>query len=608
MWSSSAFSEEGKVRCWLARVTWRLIASSLTGLALALVVVFRLRALTWQEWLTCAAAIPVLWIVDRYFSQKFIVPETNALFRVFVRVKSAIWFTVPVLFLMYGAFVVGFPDSPASEFAPWTRQGNESRINSATIGELEHLHNAWRTLEAYVLGRVSEVGKWGWAAAFTIYVACNAAFLYAYVSMLACFCIPYAELLSRAFGRATTSAEPPKCELGISFGSFAFVIFASILLAIVVMVEVSLMQLPPERRPMRQVREWIEAKGLTAPPLRQGEGITASVEVNLERLPERFPRQPKIVVEKIGDRFCRAGTIEELSEVRRSLLSSQSRDVNMLTQSINRGFDFMEGNIELFLAWYYSLPAEYTRIARILTGSFEGYLAEKFSEFLSRGEPFAAFEGAVSSLFESDPVERRKYGGTIERVLSRNCFTSYHSGQMVIVQEIDDPSAIFSYQSVIDSVHVRLATSGFSAVSGVAAGAKATGAAGKKVAALTGKKITAGVAKAVTKKIIAGSVFKTAAKVAVKVMAKVTSTSKAAGVGALVGGTVGSIVPIMGTTAGAVAGGVIGGLAFGVGVDALMLELDEAMNRSEFRAELVEALNLERQRMLDAIAPSTGEQ
>ena len=37
-----------------------------------------------------------------------------------------------------------------------------------------------------------------------------------------------------------------------------------------------------------------------------------------------------------------------------------------------------------------------------------------------------------------------------------------------------------------------------------------------------------------------------------------------------------------------------------------MLELDEAMNRSAFQAELVEALNLERQRMLDAIAPETG--
>ena len=397
-------------------------------------------------------------------------------------------------------------------------------------------------------------------------------------------------------------------------------IFATLLLSLVVMVEVNLIQLPPERRPMRQVREWVVAaraslesrpvqvEGLAAPTLHQSEGLTVAGEVDLQRLPELVPRQPKIIVEKIGDRFCRVGTIEELGETRRSLLSSQSRDVNMLTQSINGGFDIMEGNIDLFLDWYYSLPAEYTRIAKILTGSFEGYVAEKFSEFLSQREPFGAFEGAVSSLVESEPVERRRHEETVERIQSRNCFASYQPSRMVVVNEIDDPSAVFSYRSVIASVHARLVTSGFSAASGVAAGVKATGTAGKKITALAGKKVAAGVAKTVTKKIIAKSVFKTAAKVAAKVMAKVAYASKAAGVGAIVGGTVGSIVPIVGTTAGAVAGGVIGGLAFGVGVDALMLELDEAMNRTAFRAELVEALNLERQRMLDATAPSTGEQ
>ena len=41
-------------------------------------------------------------------------------------------------------------------------------------------------------------------------------------------------------------------------------------------------------------------------------------------------------------------------------------------------------------------------------------------------------------------------------------------------------------------------------------------------------------------------------------------------------------------------------------MDALLLELDESMNRDEFRAELVEALNLERQRMVDTVVPETG--
>lgn len=621
------FSEEGRIRSWLSGVGWRLIVSSLAGLALAIVMVFRLRALAWQEWLTCAAAIPVFWIAAHIFAERFIVREADTRFRVYVRIKSAIWSTVPVLLLTYGALIAGLPSPLGSEFAPWTRQANEGGIISATVGELDDLHKGWRTLEAFVLGRVSELGEWGWAAAFVIFVACNTAFLYAYVSMLACFSMPFAEL-SRAFCRATTCTEPPKRDFGVFFGSFVFVVLALILMSIVVMVEVSLIQLPPERRPMRQVREWVAAAranlesrpvqigGRSTPPTRQAGDITAAVPVGLEGLPKRLPRQSKTVVEKIGDEFCRVGTIKELRDGRRSLLSSQLNHIAVLKRSINRGFDIMEGNIDAFLDWYYSLPAEYIRIAKVLTGSFEGYMAKKLFESLDRGVPLGAFGGAVSSLLESEPAERRKYDETVEQILSRNCSASYDPGRMVVAREIGDPSEVFSYQSLIGQVHPRLVASGFSAASGVAAGVKTTATAGKKitalggkkVAALAGKKITAGVAKAVTKKIIVKTVFKTAAKVAANVTAKVASASKAAGVGALVGGTVGSIVPIVGTTAGAVAGGVIGGLAFGVGVDALMLELDEAMNRTEFRAELVGVLNMERQRMLDAIAPSTGEQ
>lgn len=613
------FCEGGRVRRYLSGVVWRLIVSSLIGLALAFVMVFRLRALAWQEWLTCAAAIPVFWIVAHFFARKF-VQEADPRFHVFVRVRLSSWLTVPVLLLIYGALITGFSDPSASGFAPWTHQGNEDQIISATVGELDALHQGWRALEAFVLGRISDLGEWGRTAAVVIFVVGNAAFFYGCASMLACFCIPQTEL-SRAFRQATTSAEPPAPTLAhaIISSALATIVVCALYLPSAAMIEASLMQLPPERRPMRQVRELVTAvqaglqptpvqvEGISVPPLRQAEEITPSVEVNPRLLsPERSPRQSKIIVERIGDQFYRVGTIKEANDARLSLLSSHLQALDMLTREINSGFDLMEENIDVFLDWYYSLPAEYTRLAKILTGSFEGYLTENFSAILSQGAPFEEFEKRFSGLLESDSTLRRKYQATLERIFSGNSVTIDNPNRIIVADEIDDPSAILSYKSVIASAQTRLMASGFFAgvagTSSAAVGVKVTGAASKKITALVGK----GIAKTIAKKIATKNAFKAAAKVAAKVAVKAATSKAASGVGMVVGGAIGSIVPIAGTTAGAIAGGVIVGLAFGVGADALLLELDESMNRSEFRAELIQALNLERQRMLEAIAPRNG--
>ncbi len=615
------FREGGRVQHHLSGIVWRLIVSALTGLALAVVMVFRLRALSWQEWLTYAAAIPVFWIAA-HVAQKF-AREADTRFHIFVRVKSASWLAVPVLLLIYGMLIAGFPGSSAAEFAPWIHQGNGGRVVSATVGELDALHEGWRALEAFVLGRISDLGEWGWAAAVMIFVVGNAAFFYGCASTLAGLFIPQTEL-SRAFRQVTTGAEPTTPTLaGVAIGSALFTIFACFLyFPGAAMLEASLMQLPPERRPMHQVRKLVaevkaslqphpvQVERLSIPPLHQAEEIAPAVEVNPGLLaPERLPRQPKIVVEKIGSQFYRVGTIKEVNEARRSFLSSRLKDLDVLTREINRAFDLMEDNIDVFLDWYYSLPAEYVRLTKILTGSFEGYLTENFSAILNEGAPFEEFEKMFLALLESDPALRRAYQETIEGILSGNSLTTDDPGRVVVTDE-DDPDAIFSYKNVISSAHTRLRASGFFAsvagTSSAAVGMKVTGAASKKAAALVGKKLTTGVAKAVAEELAAESAFKAAAKVAAKVTAKAATAKAASGVGAVVGGIVGSIVPIAGTTAGAVAGGVIVGLAFGVGVDALLLELDESMNRSEFRADLVEELNLKRQRMLDAIAPSTG--
>ena len=615
------FRDGGLLHRLISGVKLRLGASAAIGLALAFVMAFRLRALAWQEWLTCLAAIPVFWVVA-YFLRK-LVDEADPRFRVFVRARSASWLTVPVLLLMYGVLIVAVPDPSAPELAPWMRQGDGEPIVSAAVAELGALHDGWRALEAFVLGRISELGEWGWAAALVIFVAGNIAFFYACVSMLACFSIPQAEL-SRAFCRVTTGAKPPTPPLsGVVLASAICTIFAcSLYFPLAAKFEATLAQLAPEHRPMHQFREWaaavnadlqpdpVQLEGHPISPPHQAKEITAAGEVNPEPPPEQLPRQAKIVVEKIGDQFYRVGALKKANDARLGLLSSELEDLALLRQGIHRGFDLMEDNIDDFLDWYYSLSGEYARLVKLLTGAFEGYLADRFSAYLSQGAPFEEYERTFSALLESESDLKRQYKETIERILAENSVAVDDPSRVVVAEEIADADSLFSYKNVVASIEARLATSGLLGGAGVAGGAavgvKVTGVAGKKVTAVVGKKVAAGVAKAVTKKLAVKGTFKAAAQVAAKVAAKLAASRAASGVGMLVGGTVGSIVPVTGTIAGAVAGGAIVGLAFGIGADAVLLQLDESMNRDEFRTELVDALNAERQRVLDAISPSIG--
>ena len=615
------FRDGGLVHRLISGVTLRLGASAAIGLALAFVMAFRLRALAWQEWLACLAAIPGFWVAA-YVLRK-LVGEANPRFRVFVGARSASWLAVSVLLLIYGVLTVAVSDSSAPELAPWMHQGNGEQIISAAVAELDALHHGWRTLEAFVLGRVSELGEWGWSAALVIFVAGNVAFFYACASMLACFSIPLAEL-SRAFCRVTTSSKPPTPPLaGVVLASAIFTIFVcSLYFPLAAKLEAVLSQLAPEHRPMHQVREWaaavstdlqpgpVKLEGRSVSP-HQAKEIISADEVNPEPPPEQLPRRAKVLVEKIGDQFYRLGTIKEVNDARLDFLASQLEELGPLTQEIHRAFDRMEENIDVFLDWYYSLPGEYARLVKLLTGSFEEYLADNFSTYLSQGTPFKEFERTFSALLESESDLKRQYRQTIKQILAENSASVDDPSLATLAKDIRDVESLFSYKGVVASIEARLATSGILGGVGVAGGAavgvKVTGVASKKVTAVVGKKIAAGVAKAVTKNLVAKGAFNAAAKAAAKVMAKMAASRAASGVGAVVGGAVGSIVPIAGTTAGAITGGALVGLAFGVGVDALLLQLDEAMNREEFRADLVDALNVERQRMLDAIGLSLGQ-
>lgn len=110
------------------------------------------------------------------------------------------------------------------------------------------------------------------------------------------------------------------------------------------------------------------------------------------------------------------------------------------------------------------------------------------------------------------------------------------------------------------------------------------------------------VAALVVKKLGAKGTLKLAAKAITKVaVSKTAGTSGGAGAGAVVGAAIGSAVPVIGTAVGAAVGGVICGLAVGVGVDYLILKLEEAWSREEFRQQLLAAIEEQRAAFLNGL-------
>lgn len=78
---------------------------------------------------------------------------------------------------------------------------------------------------------------------------------------------------------------------------------------------------------------------------------------------------------------------------------------------VNASFDARLANVDSYLDWYYSLPADYERLAKLITGSVESYALEQFEAKIEEGiddsqienklEEFSGQAEALKSEFET---------------------------------------------------------------------------------------------------------------------------------------------------------------------------------------------------------------
>ena len=235
----------------------------------------------------------------------------------------------------------------------------------------------------------------------------------------------------------------------------------------------------------------------------------------------------------------------------------------------------MTDNVDAYLDWYYSLPGEYERIVALATGVLENWMAEKLQNYLMKGNVFGPVQQSIEEVLQSNQQLRTEHMQKVEQILAENRVEHLDNSQLEVVRHaslsaLKEPPA----HSVIVNLENRMLISG------------GIGTAGAITGAIAGK---------ITAKVAGKGIIKLGAQALIKVTAgKAVSALGGAAAGAATGAALGSFIPGIGTAIGAAIGGIIGGITIGLTVEKLLLMLEEAFSREEFKLQILEAIEEER--------------
>lgn len=284
---------------------------------------------------------------------------------------------------------------------------------------------------------------------------------------------------------------------------------------------------------------------------------------------ERFVRdQMGLAVFVLDGHYYDQAAVEALLEEARVASAALSEEAEAtLVPLINASFDARLANVDAYLDWYYSLPADYERLVTMVTGTVEDFMRDQFTANIEAGIDDTALEDALRDLAERAAALEED---TASRLAE---FEIAGVPEWLLMEKVplgpDFMSGALEPSARILSAGERL---GLGAGTGIV-----TGAAAKHVA------------KNLATKVDEKQFFKEFVK-------KVAGKLGGRAVSAAVGGAVGTIGGPLGTVVGAAVG-----TAAGVGIDYGMVKLDEWQNRDSYREEIVQLIEEERSEMLAAV-------
>ncbi len=210
--------------------------------------------------------------------------------------------------------------------------------------------------------------------------------------------------------------------------------------------------------------------------------------------------------------------------------------------------------VDAYLDWYFSLGAEWSRLATLLTGDIDLLLRARFDQLvLSSPDLLRLLDGLQSDVAQRW-TELAGARGRVAELLERNRLVVGDRGCRVVDQRPHD-----IWTAGLAGQQVRLAAG-------------------------SGAGLVAG---AVAAKISAKAMGKATLKSAAKLLAKATAKK---GLGKAAGAAMGTVLaPGLGTAVGAAIGAGVG-LAVGAGIDLAVLAAEEKFSRAGMRADLMAAV------------------
>ena len=268
--------------------------------------------------------------------------------------------------------------------------------------------------------------------------------------------------------------------------------------------------------------------------------------------------------ERIGGTAYAIGTVASLRAYTSVLEDGMAARRAAACARLTRMAALAATNVDAYLDWYFSLGAEWMRIALMITGDVDTLLEVKFNRIVASDPRLAA----VIAELEADQIYLRDVAtaaqaGMGEVLAKQRLVLDERQCRDVTAAAAGSPLALPRY----DDVRGRLLVG---TVAGVAAGAFA--------GALTARAMN-----------------RATMHVAGKVLGRAVATrgvgrAGSAAAGAATGAVTGSVFPGAGTAIGAIAGAAAG-LAVGAGADIAMLAIEEKLTREDMRRDLLASVD-----------------
>ena len=510
--------QPGRGLHWIgSRLLLRKICGAVLALLLALSSILHASLFESRDWLVLAL-IPAVFASARFGLEGMLKPQfTGAVYTFHASLRLAGWAAALVYVLGWVGMAAAVSDSPAGGLLdrvdalqmPWKSAASASaRLVADAMAWKEA---AWGSASAMA-------HRTWWKVALAVAIAPLATGVFVVLAMQG-LALPKEEV-RRGFSPGPSGADVPPSitPLGTGVHVAVLVVFLLILLQLAAQVEHAL-------------------KAVGSP-------------LAVSRRPD---------CEAIDGKVYKLGTLDSISKA----LAAGTAEAGYARASTCAALDSAQAAaakpIDAYLDWYFSLPAEWLRIWKMLTGDLEQMLSNHLTQSLEseRGLAEALARAQVGVRLQVDALDALQ--GKVRNLMADNVLVLDENACKVVRRD-----SIAQVLAAREDEALRLRTAGS------AGAALAVGAVAGKVAA-----------KAMTK----GSM-----KAAAKVLAKFAGKKAAAmSLSTGAGMAVGSVIPGLGTVAGALVGAVAG-IVTSVGVDWAALAAEEHLDRVAMKDKLLGAV------------------